>query len=176
MDGCWFHSRQKGCSCPLGLFTFGSFLKIMANQVFSCAFQHPEFSAGRKSRFRARLGAANFVWNFEITMGNQKIKFIFSTVMEHLFIGHLFSVLRFLYFPFNLGSFRCALIRVFQIWSQNWNPIIFDPFFGPKTIENWLNWIFAVFDRVFFCQKGAKFYSISILRPDLESSRQATSN
>ena len=43
-------------SYALGLFTFASFLKIMANRVFSHAFEHPEISAGRKSRFRARLG------------------------------------------------------------------------------------------------------------------------
>ena len=63
---------------PLRLFTFGSFLKIMANRVFSHAFEHPEFSAGQKSCFWARLVVANFVWNYKITIGDQKIKFLFS--------------------------------------------------------------------------------------------------
>ena len=63
MHGRFVESPQiiAGVPCAVGLFTFRSFLKIMANRVVSHAFEHPEFSAGRKSRFRARLGVVNFV-------------------------------------------------------------------------------------------------------------------
>ena len=55
---------------------------------------------------------------------------------------------------------RYALMRGFQIWSQNWNRITFDPISGHETVENWQNGL--------FCQ-WVKYYQISILRPDLES-------
>ena len=53
-------------------------------------------------------------------------------------------------------------MRGFQIWSQNWNWIKFDPIFGPKTVENRKNVIFCQFLTVFFCQNGVKCYPISI--------------
>ena len=37
--------------------------------------------------------------------------------------------------PFILGPTRCALMRVFQIWSQNLNWITFDPIFGKKNYQ-----------------------------------------
>ena len=50
-----------------------------------------------------------FDWNFKITMGTKKI-----------------------FFPSNWGSVRCAFMRGFQVWYQNWNRIIFDLFLDKK--------------------------------------------
>ena len=37
-------------------------------------------------------------------------------------------------------------MRGFQIWSQNSNPITFDPLFGQKmAVENWQNTLFCLF-------------------------------
>ena len=72
-------------------------------------------------------------------------------------------------------SQRCALMRAFQIWSQNWNWITSDPIFGPKTIENWQNTLSYQFLTVFIGQNGVKCYPIPILRPDLKSSHQGAS-
>ena len=47
------------------------------------------------------------------------------------------------------------------------------PFWAKITVENMLYWIFCNF--LVFVKKGVKFYSISILRPDLESSHQMMS-
>ena len=67
--------------------------------------------------------------------------------------------------------------RGFQIWSQNSNLIISDRLFGPKTVENWLaSWVVCQFSTVFW-PKGEriKYYSIWILRTDLESSHHLAS-
>ena len=64
-------------------------------------------------------------------------------------------------------------MRGFRIWSQNCNRTIFDPLFGRKTVKIWQFWLFCQFVTVldsFLVLKGVKFYRISILRPDLESS------
>ena len=76
-----------------------------------------------------------------------------------------------------LGPIICKMMRGFQIWPQNSNPITFDPLFGQKTVESrdfWKNPQKIFRDSSFLAKKGVKFYPISILRPDSESSRQST--
>ena len=71
-------------------------------------------------------------WNFKVTMVAPIIKF---------------------YFPFNLGLVWCTWMQGFQIWSQNWSLIIFDPF--KKSVQNWQNTRFYQFSTVFWPNKGS---------------------
>ena len=68
-----------------------------------------------------------------------------------------------------MGPKISKMIKGFQIWPQNSNRITFDPIFGQKTVENRDIFKNPFFD-IFFGQKGVKYYPISVLRPDLESS------
>ena len=80
------------------------------------------------------------------------------------------------YFPLNLGSVRCASMRGFQIWSQNWNRLTSDPFLAKKNCQKPTKYlILPVFDS-FFAKKRIKCYPISILSPDSEASHEGASN
>ena len=49
-----------------------------------------------------------------------------------------------------LGPKISKMMIGFQIWPCNANLIIFDPLFGQKTVENWLNRVFGQFSKVYF--------------------------
>ena len=52
-------------------------------------------------------------------------------------------------------SAELAKVRGFQIWSQNWNRMIFDPLFGHKAIENCPNPVFWQFSTVLWPRSGS---------------------
>ena len=72
------------------------------------------------------------------------------------------------------GSKMFALIRRFQIWSQNWVWIVFDPHFGRKKNTTQKSWklIFWYYLDGFSAKMLVSYYPNSILRPYLESSHQ----
>ena len=60
-----------------------------------------------------------------------------------------------------LGPIICKMMRGFQIWPQNSNPITFDPLFGQKTVESrdfWKN-PQKISRFEFFGQKGGQILS-----------------
>ena len=56
-----------------------------------------------------------------------------------------------------VSFFRSAELdlRGFQIWSQNWNRMAFDPLFGHKTVENCQNTGFWQFSIVLWPKRGS---------------------
>ena len=126
-------SPMSSCPCPVGLCKKHQLWKLKASRVVSHAFEHAELDGARKNQFHPLLGVAKIIWNFWKWMEAEKSKCKNNAKM---------------------GPKICEMMRGFQIWPQNSNPIIFDPFLGQKTVQKWQTTRYSVFLTVFWEQRG----------------------